>query len=889
LKNFIKFVKKSIYKTMKKIVILTLIFALIGCAKAQVIIQWQKCLGGSNGEQASSIIQTTDGGYIVAGFTASVDGDVLGNHGGLDAWVVKLDKIGNLQWQKCLGGTLADYAKSIQQTTDGGYILAGWTTSNDGDVSGNNGGEDAWVVKLDTVGNIQWQKCLGGSSADEAYSIQQTTDSGYIVAGLTHSNDGDVTGNNGGNDVWVVKLDVVGNIQWQKCLGGIADERAYCIQQTTDSGYILTGWTSSNSGDVTGNHGGGDVWVVKLDVVGNIQWQKCLGGSSEEIAYSIQQTTDGGYILAGRSLSIDGDVFGNHGGYDAWVVKLDTVGNIQWQKCLGGSHFEQAYSIQQTMDGGYIVGSWTQSNNGDVFGNNGGYDMWLVKLDTIGNIQWQKCLGGGNMDYLGSVQQTNDGGYIVAGRTHSDDGDVSGNHGYFDFWVVKVIEPNISGLAFRDDNYNGVYDAGEQGVAGHLIKLEPGSLYTFTDNNGYYYFAADTGMHQVSYVSTPYWVTTGNPYYNVAINNVTDYFDTLDFPIISNLDVNDIAVCLTGSPTRVGFETQYWLTYKNWGTISTSGNVYFQYDTLLTYISSTLTPSSHNGNVIEWDYGPLGHNVQQLIQVTFQVPGIQYLGDTLFSNAWITPFALDTNITNNYDALYQEVTAGYDPNDKTVMPLGYGFEGYIFHGERLTYTIRFQNTGTDTAFTVVVRDTLDMTNLNIETFLVEAYSHPMSWDLKNNTTLEFRFENILLPDSNVNEPLSHGFVRFSISPFSNLAENTKVYNSAAIYFDFNPPIITNTTVNTYVSFIPYSISNFGPTETEFFHLYPNPFSNELNIVFNSEGNRKILLYNIIGQIVYQSSTCETNHTIDFGSLNSGIYFIEVQSKLGKSYKKVLKQ
>ena len=236
----------------------------------------------------------------------------------------------SIQWQKCLGGTSSEGATSIQQTTDGGYILTGCTNSNDGDVSGKHGGQDVWVVKLDVTGTIQWHKCLGGTYFDFASSIQQTTDGGYVLTGCTSSNTGDVSGNHGLQDIWVVKLNSSGSIQWQKCLGGTSDEGANSIQQTTDGGYVLTGYTTSNNGNVSGNHGGADVWVVKLDSTGTIQWQKCLGGTdaSGEGASSIQQTADGGYILTGYATSNDGDVSGNHGGVgDYWVIKLSsTVG-----------------------------------------------------------------------------------------------------------------------------------------------------------------------------------------------------------------------------------------------------------------------------------------------------------------------------------------------------------------------------------------------------------------------------------------------------------------------------------------------------------------------------------------------------------------------------------
>jgi hypothetical protein len=227
-------------------------------------------IGRSNDDEARSVVQTGDGGYIVAGYTRSNDGDVSGNHGGADAWVVKLNSDGTIAWQKTLGGSSYDEAHSIVQTSDGGYIVAGYTRSNDGDVSGNHGEEDAWVVKLDSEGNIEWQKTFGGSSYDEANSIVQTSDGGYIVAGYTKSSNGDVAYGgstyHGGiqEDVWVIKLDSHGNIIWQEALGGGGYDRAFSIAQTSDDGYVVAGYAGSNDGDVSGNHGSYDVWVVKL-------------------------------------------------------------------------------------------------------------------------------------------------------------------------------------------------------------------------------------------------------------------------------------------------------------------------------------------------------------------------------------------------------------------------------------------------------------------------------------------------------------------------------------------------------------------------------------------------------------------------------------------------
>jgi hypothetical protein len=236
--------------------------------------------------------------------------------------VVKLSEDGSLQWKKCFGGKGADFANSVQQTTDGGYIIAGRSDSNDGDVTGNHGDLDFWVVKLSEDGSLQWQKSFGGSGIDEAESIRQTADGGYIIAGNSLSYGGDVTDNHGYVDLWVVKLSDVGSLQWQKTYGGSRYESVFSVRQTSDGGYIIAGYTDSKDGDVTGNHGKEDFWVVKLSDVGSLQWQKTFGGSGMDVAYSIEQSSDGGYVVTGQSDSNDVDVKGNHGSSDFWVVKF---------------------------------------------------------------------------------------------------------------------------------------------------------------------------------------------------------------------------------------------------------------------------------------------------------------------------------------------------------------------------------------------------------------------------------------------------------------------------------------------------------------------------------------------------------------------------------------
>ena len=340
--------------------------------------------------------QTADGGYILAGYSSSsASGDVAGTNHGLyswDVWLVKLDDAGGIQWQKLLGGSGYERSPRVRQTADGGYILLSTSDSSlSGDVTGTNHGQhDLWVAKLDGAGGVQWQRLLGGSDNEYGESVRQTADGGYILAGYSYSSaSGNVTGATQGNgNLWAVKLDGAGNIQWQRLLGGSAYDGAYAVRQTGDGGYLLVGSSrSSASGNVTETtHGYSDVWVVKLDSAGGVQWQELLGGSGNDFCTSFQQTADGEYVLLGNSdSSASGDVAGtNHGESDLWVVRLSGAGAIRWQALLGGAGSETGTSVGKTADGGYVLlGHSTSSKSGDVAGtNHGPYDYWVVKLES---------------------------------------------------------------------------------------------------------------------------------------------------------------------------------------------------------------------------------------------------------------------------------------------------------------------------------------------------------------------------------------------------------------------------------------------------------------------------------------------------------------------------
>lgn len=421
--------------------ILTIVLAAIffvNDASSQIpTIEWQRCYGGVGSQQTYNMQKTSDGGYIVCAGNAvnPVPEDYL---------VIKIDALGNPQWQRTYGGGGYDHPQSIEQTNDGGYIVAGWTSSNNGDITNNHGEYDCWIVRLNSSGDIIWQKTYGGSQYDGAWTIRKTADGGYIVGCESESSDGDITGAHGLTDFWIFKIDDLGNLLWQKTFGGSSQDVMHSLIPTSDGGYIFIGTTGSNDGDVSvpGFTQGG-TWIVKLDAAANIVWQKIYGVDVQGYGYSICQTNDGGYAFSGLDY-----YHGNHGWADMWIGRLDASGNMLWQNVFGGSDLDgptNSGCIIQTSDGGFLVPGNAYSHDGNVIGNHGPVgtcDAWLVKVNPAGALEWQKPMGGDKDDVAIAITEIPDNHFTVACFTASDNtGDVGPNTGvlpYTDVWVVRL-------------------------------------------------------------------------------------------------------------------------------------------------------------------------------------------------------------------------------------------------------------------------------------------------------------------------------------------------------------------------------------------------------------------------------------------------------------------
>ncbi len=454
-------------------------------------VKWDKTVGGFNDDRIVNIIDNGDDHYVLGGSSWSfISGDKTQSPvGSQDFWIVDLSigrfGIPTINWQKTIGGFADEFLKAegAELTKDGGWIIGGSSASDVGfEKSGyNRGVVDYWVVKYDRFHNIEWEKTIGGNDYDELMTIHQTSDGGYLLAGNSTSNQSGEKSemSRGGYDIWVVKLDKNGIIQWDKSIGGSGDEFVSSTFQTKDGGYLIGGYSSSNtSGEKSQNSKGGyDMWTIKLDRMGHVQWDKTIGGSDNEFGNYLQSTEDGGYVSAGISLSNQSfDKSENcKGGFDFWVVSFDRFGHKRWDKTIGGSADDYLNGIQITNDENFIAGGASLSNiSGDKTENSrGGADYWAVKLNKWGNVEWDKTIGGFSDEYANDLVATKDNGVALAGVSFSS---INGekteyNRGDFDYWIVKL---NAKGKMEWDKTLGGfggdlLYDIQEMGDEHFLL------------------------------------------------------------------------------------------------------------------------------------------------------------------------------------------------------------------------------------------------------------------------------------------------------------------------------------------------------------------------------------------------------------------------------------
>lgn len=398
----------------------TLLCVLVTCMSyAQAPVSWQIKIGGTETEYANAVDTGTTGTMFAAGFIRSRSGDYVMQYPGPDAlspdaWIVKYNRFGLIEWQKCFGGTNPDEFFDVRATNDGGAIAVGRSGSTDGNITGNKGGEDIIVAKYDANGNLQWNKNIGTTLLDGARKIIPMPDGSYVLGCYSNGNNVDLTGGKGGRDIWLIQISATGSIIRKKNFGGSAEDDVFDLRLLSNEQWILTGSTGSINGDVTGNHGAIDAWVVKLNTIWNITKQKCFGSTGQDIGNAIVTLPDG-FAVAARVNANNGDVTGLKGGYDGFIIKTDTSLNSMWSKTFGGSSNDYFSALTVTTDNKLLIAGETSSLDGDISNNAGLSDAWLIKIDTSGNIAWSKTFGGNRADRANDMLIWGNDDYLFAG------------------------------------------------------------------------------------------------------------------------------------------------------------------------------------------------------------------------------------------------------------------------------------------------------------------------------------------------------------------------------------------------------------------------------------------------------------------------------------------
>lgn len=347
------------------------------------------------------------------------------------------------QWGNQYGGGNVDIPYTIKITTDGGTIAGGYTDSRDGDITPqpNRDYWDLWLVKLDKCGQIQWEKSVGGTGYESARDLVQTSDGGYLVLGETNSTDGGVIAGYGGTkDIWLLKFSGTGNLEWQKRYGGTGLDVGNHIEALRDGSYLIAASSTSNDGDIRNNHSTGtytDGVLMKVDAAGNLLWSKCFGGTKNEELFDIE-VINGTIFATGFTNSVDGDIPPSQKNYDVWLLAIDGNGNKVMSKIYGGSQNDVAYCMTKGADGSLTLAGYTTSNDGDVSGAKGSQDYWIINVSQRGRLNWQRVFGGSDADYAKTILTDKDSSYIIGGVTYSDDGDASASLGEGDFFTLKL-------------------------------------------------------------------------------------------------------------------------------------------------------------------------------------------------------------------------------------------------------------------------------------------------------------------------------------------------------------------------------------------------------------------------------------------------------------------
>ncbi|MFT5824075.1 MAG: putative repeat protein (TIGR01451 family), partial [Crocinitomix sp.] len=702
------------------------------------------------------------------------------------------------------------------------------------------------------ISSIGWYKNLGAGNFGPVNSISETCNDPYSMEAADTDLDGDM-------DVIALAYSL-DEIYWFENLGGGIFADAVLIA-TGDSPLFI------KCADVD-NDGFKDLLYTFMidDIIG---WCKNMGDGTFGPEQTISSDSNGPNYLELGDLDNDGD--------QDLVASSFQDDKVVWFENLGDGTFGSETFI-------YLAEDNPRSIECADLNHDGKTDV-IVTLSTEGRVVWFENLGGGLLADAALIADD------LEGVMHASTGDLDGD-GDLDIvacvmnsdqiiWFESLIETNhlVKGNIYVDLNENGMKDELESGVPFAQASCTPESFYSYTSGEGAYFIAYDTdeaGTYYVAPEELEYWgITSDSATYTVLIEGDSTLYENLDFGIFPNELVNELETSLASSFPRCNSTIPFWVTYSNVGSTIPSGIIHVELDDSLDYMYAEFPPDSIVDQNLYWSYSDLDYFESRTFFVTVQMPTVEMVGETLTSHLNVVIDSMGVTLFSIIDSLEQIVGCAVDPNDKTARPAGVGELGYIDPDtETIEYVIRFQNTGTDTAISVVIKDQLDA-NLDWITLSPLAWSHTMEIDVDHDGEVSFIFDNIMLADSNVNEFASHGFVKYKVDLLPGLPLETSIYNTAHIFFDANPAVITNTVTNTL-----HVDDDSGITENSenYITVYPNPFSETATVVFANQLTEQhtIIIYSILGTEVYRRTNI-TGKQIEIKQVDigAGLYFLSV--------------
>ncbi len=769
--------------------------------------EWAKGSDGIYGNIAYAVDADASGNVYTTGYfegTMTFGGQTFVSNGGRDMYIAKHNSSGGLEWFQILGEDAYDNGLSIACSGNDVYVL-GYVNYQ------------LYLMKYNSAGVVLWSRSVDNGTINifDFHEIETDASGNCYIAG---SFEGYATIDNttlvsyGGTDVFTAKYNSSGVFQWVKSGGGISSDEANGIGIDGNGDIYVTGnfreSVSFGSINLSTPANTGASFIIKYDQDGNEIRGTSFGGATYFDTRGIGVDAAGNsYITGGfKGTAAFGNInLANSGDMEIFIAKYDNSGTISWAK-KEGKYNNALYgnAIKTGLNGDCLIyGNYSGiASFGDFTLT--GVGSYIVKYDNTGRILWATNVNSliyGHNRIFGISSDASGNVYITGEFYHNSAfGNIVLTCTWQNIFVSKLNNQTnlISGNVFIDYDNDGIQDSGEPLYPGQIISYDPGSVTALANSSGIYNMFSGLGNFNISIPNPPLYYTV-NPVINTAgfsAYGLTD--ENNNFGLHPAPGMNDLKVTLTeNSRSRPGFDMTQNITYDNKGTTTLSGTVVIEFDSRLDYKSSLTNPLPTRVDLtnhkLEWDYFNLPPVKKENIIIGYNIPATIAIGTILSTTGRIDPVISDLVPSDNEQTIMQTVNGSYDPNDKNVSPAGSISSLQVSNADQLTYTIRFQNTGTDTAFTVMVLDTLSSL-VNKASIEMLSSSHSYNYSISSQGVIKWTFNNILLPDSTTNEPLSHGFIKYRIRPMNNLVIGDEIRNTAYIYFDYNVPVITNTTL-----------------------------------------------------------------------------------------------